>query len=81
MVKLKTITRRKSRLESLKALALLLAEQLDNKPDIKNLAPLSKQYRETIAEIDLLEGMNDTDDEINEILSERKADGKSGSIR
>lgn len=81
MAKLKTITRRKSRLESLKALALLLAEQLDNKPDIKNLAPLSKQYRETIAEIDLLEGMNDTDDEISEILSERKADGKSGSVR
>lgn len=81
MAKLKTITKKKTRLESLKALALLLAEQLDNKPDIKNLAPLSKQYRETIAEIDLLEGMNDTDDEIGEILSERKADGKSGSIR
>lgn len=49
--------------------------------DSKSYAALAKQYRETLKEIDDLERAGDSDDEISEILAERKADGKSGSVR
>lgn len=66
----------------LKQLSLMLAEKLDEpllQP--KDIASIAKQYRETIAEIEEIEGVDDKDDEIGEILSERKADGKSGTVR
>lgn len=62
----------------LKALALVLADQIDSGLPPKDLGPIAKQYRETINEI---EGMTDSDDEISEILSTREADGKSGAVR
>lgn len=65
----------------LKALALVLADQIDSGLPPKDLGPIAKQYRETIAEIEEIEGVDDKDDEIGEILSERKADGKSGTVR
>lgn len=65
----------------LKALALVLADQIDSGLPPKDLGPIAKQYRETINEIEQIEGVNDKDDEIGEILSERKADGKSGTVR
>ncbi len=49
--------------------------------DSKSYAALAKQYRETLREIDELESIGDSDDEIGEILAERKADGKSGAVR
>jgi len=67
------------RLEKLKALAELLAEKMDEVKYIKDLPPLAKQYRETIREIDELEGGTGSDDEISEILSGR--DGMSDSVR
>lgn len=67
------------RLEKLKALAELLAEKMDEVKYIKDLPPLAKQYRETIREIDELEGGAGSDDEISEILSSR--DGMSDSVR
>lgn len=67
------------RLEKLKALAELLAEKMDDVKYIKDLPPLAKQYRETIREIDELEGGTESDDEISEILSGR--DGMSDSVR
>lgn len=78
--KLKTVTTDGSRLEQLKVLARILAEKLDN-PEEQNTAQLAKQYRETIYEIEEIEGMNDTDDELGRILSERDADGKPGAVR
>ena len=67
------------RLEKLKALAELLAEKMDEVKYIKDLPPLAKQYRETIKEIESIEGGTSTDDEISEILSGR--DGMSDSVR
>ena len=78
--KLKTVTRRGNRLEQLKTLALTLAERLDTCTE-KETAQLAKQYRETIYEIEEIEGRNDTDDELSEILQSREADGKSGPSR
>jgi hypothetical protein len=47
----------------------------------KYLPQLSKQYRETIKEIEEIEGVDREDDEIGEILSARKADGKPDAVR
>ena len=78
--KLKTVTRKGSRLEQLKTLAAMLADRLDTCTE-KETAQLAKQYRETIYEIEEIEGRNDTDDELSEILQSREADGKSVANR
>ena len=68
------------RLEKLKVLESDLMIQMKT-ADSKSYAALAKQYRETLKEIDDLERAGDSDDEISEILAERKADGKSGAVR
>lgn len=68
-------------LSQLKALLWVLARAIDEKPGARDLAQLAKQYRETLARIAEMEGMNDNTDEISEILEKRKADGKSDAIR
>lgn len=68
-----------NRLEKLKRLETDLYE-LMSKANSRSYAPLAKQYRETIKEIEEIEGVDD-DDEIGEILTDRKADGKSDSVR
>lgn len=75
------ITLTGSRLEQLQELAKTLASEIDLCADSKSLAQLARQYRETIREIEELKGMTDGNDEISEILSQRKADGKSGAVR
>lgn len=57
------------RLEKLKGLEALLAMELQN-ADTKSMAALARQYRETIKEIDELEGGNAEEDEISKILAE-----------
>ena len=83
--KLVTATKSGSRLDQLKTLAHELAVSIDlayrDIESIKTLASLAKQYRETIAEIEQIEGNADADDEIGSILQERKIDGKSGAVR
>lgn len=79
--KLKTVTESGTHLEQLKTLALKLAEQLDLGPDQQGYAQLAKQYRETIGEIADIESYEDSNDELSEILSGRKADGKPGAVR
>ena len=76
--KLKSATRNGSRLEQLKILAQMLAERLETCTE-KQTAQLAKQYRETIYEIEEIEGRNDTDDELSEILQSRETDGKSAA--
>ena len=49
--------------------------------EIKELAPLARQYREALKEIEEIEGAQQNDDDISEILSERAAAGKSGAVR
>lgn len=78
--KLKTATNRGNRLDQLKTLARILAEKIDS-ADEKNTAQLAKQYRETIAEIEMVEGKDGDDDELSDILRQRSADGKSGAVR
>ena len=83
MRKLKTATKNGDRLEQLRILSVLLAEQIeaDKADGGKNMPQLSKQYRETIKEIEDIEGASAEDDEIWELLSKREADGKSGAVR
>lgn len=79
--KLKTVTARGTHLEQLKTLAVKLAVQLDETVDQQGYAQLAKQYRETIGEIAEIEGYENSDDELSEILDSRKADGKPGAVR
>lgn len=83
---MKTVTHNGSRLEQLESLAALLALQIDTcsaDPDNgpKLLPQLSKQYRETIREIEEIKRTEGTDDEIGKILSARRADGKPDAVR
>lgn len=71
----------KSRLEQLKNLLLLLANTIDQEPGARDMAALSKQYRETLKEIEEIEGTNDSNGEIDELLSARKASGKPSAVR
>ena len=81
MAKLKIVTAKGTRLEKLKALAALLADSIDNCGSYTALPQLARQYRETIREIEEIEGAMDNGDEISKILAERQADGKPGAVR
>jgi len=70
-----------TRLEQLKELLRILADEIDARPGARDLAQLSRQYRETLKEIEEIEGAEQNDDDISEILSERAAAGKSGAVR
>ena len=74
-------TRKGTREEQLETLSVVLAKAIDTCDDSKSLAQLSRQYRETVRELEELKGMGAGDDEIGEILTERQADGKSGAVR
>ena len=69
------------RVSQLKALLEILADAIDNRPGARDLAALSKQYRETLAEIEALEGNAPKDDQIEELLKNRQANGKSNAVR
>jgi len=56
------------RLKGLKALARQLAKELDANDDPKLVAALARQYRETMAEIDAIEGGKDDDDAVAAII-------------
>ena len=70
-----------TRLAQLKALLEVLAASIDRNPGARDLAQLSKQYRETLKEIEEMEGTAKNNDEIGELLAERAADGKPGAVR
>lgn len=80
-MKMKSVTAKGGRLEQLKELAKVLAAAIDGCDDLKALPQMAKQYRETIREIEEMEGAADNGDEIGAILSERAADGKAGAVR
>ena len=80
-MKMKSVTARNDRLLKLKELAKVLAGSIDSCNDPKALPPLAKQYRETIREIEEIEGANKHGDEVSDILGERAADGKPGAVR
>lgn len=81
MLGLTEIVNNGTRLEQLRELLEILADEIDQRPGARDLAQLSRQYRETLKEIEEIEGAQANDDDISEILSERAAAGKSGSVR
>lgn len=78
---MKSITTRGDRLQQLKTLASVLASSIDTCDDARALPALAKQYRETVREIEEIGGAQNSGDEISEILAERQADGKPGTVR
>ncbi len=78
---MKSATTRGGRLKQLQTLAGVLASSIDNCEDDRALPALAKQYRETIREIEEIQGGESDGDEISEILTARQADGKSGAVR
>lgn len=69
-----------TRLEKLKKLESDL-EDLMAKANSRTFAQLAKQYRETIREIEDIEGADKQDDEIEEILQRRESNGQAGAVR
>ena len=69
---------RLARLKELRNTLLFAIEDCDSKRD---LAALSRQYRETLKEIDELEGAEPINDDIAEILAARQADGDTAAVR
>jgi hypothetical protein len=69
-----------NRLEKLKELEKDL-KHLMSKANSRSYASLAKQYRDTIREIDEIEGADGNNDEIAELLSKREADGKPRAVR
>lgn len=68
------------RLGKLKDLESRLLASMDE-CDIRSLAALARQYRETLAEIEQIEGDQGSDDDIARILSKRADLGKAGAVR
>lgn len=68
------------RLQKLKELEAYLYASMQG-ADVKSIAPIAKQYRETIREIEEIEGTERPDDEISRILDECDADGVSRAVR
>ena len=64
-----------SRVEQLRELLLILAKEIDDGPGARDMASFARQYRETLKEIEEIEGANDDTDEIAKLLS---GDGESG---
>ena len=69
-----------TRLEKLKELEVILRQNMED-CDQKTLAALARQYRETLKEIEEIEGTTDDDDDIAKLLAQRDADGKAGAVR
>ena len=81
MAMLTKIVNTGTRLEQLKELLEILADEINDRPGARDLAQLSKQYRETLKEIEEIEGANLDGDEIAELLSNRESTGKPGAVR
>lgn len=79
--KMTAATRAGNRLDELKTLADILACSIDSCGDMKTLPQLARQYRETVREIEEIEGVDTSDDDIGKILSGRASDGKPGAVR
>lgn len=58
-----------TRLEQLKSLAEILADKINSDPGARDLAQLAKQYRETLKEIEEIEGGEYGEDEIEKLLN------------
>ena len=68
-----------TRLEKLKELEEMLYKMMQ-KANSRAISSLARQYRETIREIEEIEG-DTNEDEIADILKGRESDGKSRTVR
>ena len=69
-----------ARLDKLKELEARLYAEMEG-ADARTLPQLARQYRETIREIEEIEGTHDEHDAIGDILSKRNAAGESNTVR
>ena len=69
-----------TRLDKLKELEERLFRSMNDSDD-KTLPAIARQYRETIKEIEEIEGANSNDDAVAKILEERAGSGKAGAVR
>lgn len=58
---MRRVTEDGTRSEQLRALALVIADQIDAGDESHSMAQLARQYRETIAELEAVEGEADAD--------------------
>lgn len=73
-------SKKNDRAAQLEELKYKLAKAIDTCESMRDLAALSRQYRETIKELDEIQG-GDTDDEISRIIGFRQAAGRPGAVR
>jgi hypothetical protein len=84
---IKSATNDGTLLDQLESVARSLASQIElvekNLPEEapKLLPQLAKQYMTAVEKIEAIKGQESQDDEIAEILSARKADGKPDTVR
>lgn len=64
-----------SLLDGLKALADRLSKEIDRCADNRELASLSRQYRETMLKIDEIEGGPDDEDAVAAIINRNRESG------
>ena len=69
-----------ARIEKLRELEAKLYTTLQTCEN-REIAAIARQYRETIKEIEEIEGADADQDEIEEILNKREVDGKPGAVR
>ena len=82
MTSMLDVVNKTSRLEQLKALLNIIAIKIDDNPGARDLASLARQYRETLTEIEEIEGSGaDEHDELNDILRHRELNGLPGAVR
>lgn len=62
-------------LDGLKALAERLSDEIDKCDDSRELAALSRQYRETMVKIDEIEGGPDDEDAVAAIINRNRQSG------
>ena len=60
------------RLVALQALAGELAQRLDSTEDVRTIASLARQYRETLADIDELSHAEDEDTSLADLIRKKK---------
>ena len=65
-----------TRLEQLRALALVIAETIDSGDGDHSMAQLARQYRETVRDIELLEAERDDGDIISRLIAD---EGQAGA--
>lgn len=68
------------RLKKLKALEKRLLQAMENASE-RDMASIARQYRETLKDIEDIEGEAKPNDQISDILDQRRAAGQPGAVR